>query len=155
MTVRLFLVRHGDAVEERVNPDRPLSEQGIAEVKKVARFLKAAHIELDGCCHSPKTRSRQTAEIIKQILGSSVFLETKEYLSPDAPREQVLHDIAQGRGNMMIVGHLPFLAYLVSQLILSSENKIIVSIPTSTVVILEKDGGGEWYFVGMVGPEFL
>ncbi len=153
--MRLFLVRHGDAVEERVNPDRPLSEQGIAEVKKVARFLKAVHIELDSCCHSPKTRSRQTAEIIKQILGSSVFLETKEYLSPDAPREQVLRDITRGRGNMMIVGHLPFLAYLASRLVLGNENKIVVSIPTSTVVILEKNGGGEWYFVGMVGPEFL
>ena len=154
--MRLFLMRHGDAVDEHVNPDRPLSELGIVEVKKVAQFLKNAKMEFNAIYHSAKTRAKQSAELIKKILHTSFALQMKEYLSPNSPREDILKDIARDvqERNVLIVGHLPFLSYLVSQLVTGDEHKSLLTMSTGTLVILEKNLEA-WSFVAMITPEFL
>ncbi len=152
--MRLFLLRHGDAVDEHIDPDRPLSEFGVAEIKKVASFLKNAKIGLDTIYHSRKSRAKQTAELIKKNLHVPTVLEEREYLFPNSARDSLLKDIEKNDGNMMIVGHLPFLSYLISRLVVNDENKPLVTMSTGTLVVLEKNTDS-WSFVAMIIPEFL
>ena len=37
----LYLVQHGAAVSKEIDPERPLSQEGRAEVRKVASYLAA------------------------------------------------------------------------------------------------------------------
>ena len=38
--MHLYLVRHGQAKSEQVDPRRGLSEAGVRQVRRLARFLK-------------------------------------------------------------------------------------------------------------------
>jgi len=42
--VRLYLVQHGEAVPEEVDPTRPLSEAGKLDVERLAWFLVDARM---------------------------------------------------------------------------------------------------------------
>ncbi len=53
--MKVYLIRHGEAVSSEVDRQRPLSEQGRADIRKVASFIKplrcgiiAANLFLDG-----------------------------------------------------------------------------------------------------------
>ncbi len=37
--MKLYLVQHGKALSKEADPQRPLSEEGIREVKKMAEFI--------------------------------------------------------------------------------------------------------------------
>jgi len=64
--LRVYLVRHGKAKSKEEDPERHLTERGAEEVRRVARFLAAAGIQVSKILHSGKTRARQTAEISNQ-----------------------------------------------------------------------------------------
>jgi len=107
----IYLVRHGDAVQAQVDPARPLSPKGRAEVEATARALLKEGAKIDEIWHSTKLRARQTAEIIGQILGVRKILE-KEGLKPNddpAPIAEILKHIPK---TILIAGHMPFLADL-------------------------------------------
>ncbi len=48
--MRLYLMQHGNPVMEEVDPERPLSDQGKSDVRKVAEFLKRARVERPSRC---------------------------------------------------------------------------------------------------------
>jgi phosphohistidine phosphatase len=50
--MRLYLVQHGDAVPERLDPERPLSAAGRREVEAVARLLASAGARVAQVVHS-------------------------------------------------------------------------------------------------------
>ena len=62
--MRLYLVQHGDAVPERLDPERPLSAAGRREVEAVARLLAGAGARVAHVVHSGKLRAQQTAELL-------------------------------------------------------------------------------------------
>jgi len=66
--MKLYLVRHGDAVFDQVDSTRPLNEKGKADVLKVAMHLKEGVPHIESIFHSGKKRAEQTAEIIKNAL---------------------------------------------------------------------------------------
>jgi len=76
------LVQHGEAVSEEVDPRRPLSERGRAEVERVASFLARAGFRVSRIVHSTKLRARETAEILARHLGAP--LEEAGGLEPRA-----------------------------------------------------------------------
>jgi phosphohistidine phosphatase len=57
--MKLYLVQHGDALPKDIDPDRPLSNVGHAEVGLLAELL-AGHMNISRVLHSGKTRARQT-----------------------------------------------------------------------------------------------
>ena len=64
--IRIYLVQHGVAASKAVDPMRPLTTQGMAEITAMARFLKQAAIPLTGIRHSGKLRAEQSAGILAQ-----------------------------------------------------------------------------------------
>ena len=54
--LKIYLVQHGEPVAEEVDPDRPLSDKGRADVRKTGLFLQQAGISVGTVFHSNKTR---------------------------------------------------------------------------------------------------
>jgi phosphohistidine phosphatase len=118
----LYLIRHGIA-EERGDawPDdtkRPLSDEGIAGLKKEARGLVKLGVTFDVILTSPLTRTRQTAEIIASAFNSRPPIVVAESLAPGGSFQSVLADLAKQirRERIALVGHEPGIGELAARL---------------------------------------
>src|ERR1044071_4743767 len=83
---RLYLIRHGMA-EERGDawPDdakRPLTEEGMSQLRKGARGLARAGVTIDLMLVSPLVRAKQTAEVIAAELDPHPSIVQIESLAP-------------------------------------------------------------------------
>lgn len=116
----LWLVRHGEAVPENVDPSRPLSAEGIRSISKTASLLTGRIGPLDLVASSGKLRARQTAEIFAAAAGypADRIVETAA-LSPGAAPGAFLHFLheQEGKGNILCAGHLPSVALIASFLL--------------------------------------
>ncbi len=52
--MRIYLPQHGLAAPNEVDPDRPLSEQGREDVRRLADFLGSGGIEVEQVLRSGK-----------------------------------------------------------------------------------------------------
>jgi len=59
----LYLVRHGEAYSETVDPDRSLTERGKAIVADMAQMAASLNLPVSQVRHSTKIRARETADI--------------------------------------------------------------------------------------------
>ena len=57
----VFLVQHGQSLPKDLDPERGLSEAGMADVKRIAEVAKGYRVQVASIAHSGKTRVRQTA----------------------------------------------------------------------------------------------
>jgi len=152
VNMRLYLVQHGEATPEDVNPERPLTEKGRTDSQKTAVSLKKTGITLSSIWHSTKTRTRETASIFAREL-SVKRVEQREGLAPNDPVDEVCSSIASMEDDIMIVGHLPFLQKLASVLITGSETSGIVKFTMAGCVCLERDESSKWVSVFAIIPE--
>lgn len=131
--MKIFLVRHGHAVPASFDPARPLSENGEQEVRAAAKKLMTnfgqQNIAKESwrIWHSKKLRAKQTAAIIGEVIGLNTV--EKDGLLPEDDvqwlgellmknGQQSCEDIiVTENDNLIIVGHMPFLGVLASQLI--------------------------------------
>jgi len=147
----LYLVRHGESVPERINPDCPLSDRGLVEVKRMAELAAEKNIELIKIIHSGKKRAEQTAIILRAILKPLFGLDQSINLNPNDDMFYILGLIAQA-DNIMIVSHLPFLEKLTSYLVRGDEEEPVVQFPTAGIVCLDKDTEGKWEIMWTLMP---
>ena len=116
----LWLVRHGEAVPENVDPSRPLSAEGFRSISEVASVLACRMGNLELAAASGKRRARQTAEIMAAAAGypSDRVAETAT-LSPGAAPEAFLEFLEEhkDKGNILCAGHLPSIAIIASFLL--------------------------------------
>lgn len=153
--MRLYLVRHGDALPKEVDPDRGLSEAGRQDAEKVAAFLKGKGLEVDAIWESGKKRATRTAEILAGAVASRKGLVRRSGMGPTDPVTPVIDDLLASEGDAMLVGHLPFLGTLASRLMLGTEEPEVAVFRAATVVCLEKGSGGQWAIGWMVCPSML
>ena len=151
--MKLYLVQHGESVSKEIDPDRPLSAQGELDVKQLADFLKQAGVSVDQIKHSGKTRARQTAEILAKVLLDNGDIEAIEGIAPNDPVAAFALTIPTLKTNTMIVGHLPFMAKLVSYLITYETNQPLVAYKPGSVVCLEQDESMNWQIQWMIRPD--
>jgi phosphohistidine phosphatase len=151
--MRLYLVQHGDAVPEEVDPARPLSETGRSDVAKVARFLAAGGVRVNQVLHSGKRRAEQTAEILGAALGGTP--EARPGLNPKDATGSVAREAAAWDQDVMLVGHLPFMAKLVSRLVTGRDDAGVVAFQPGTIVCLERGDQQHWTVAWMIRPELV
>ena len=72
--MRLYLVQHAKAASKEVNPERPLTEEGLRDIKKVAEFVKPLNLCVDYLWHSGKKRTVQTVEVVKKIKEATAII---------------------------------------------------------------------------------
>jgi phosphohistidine phosphatase len=135
--MNIYLVQHGKPVPKEENPDRPLSEQGIEDIERIAAFLnRASRIQVEEIFHSGKTRARQTAEILSSNLISGKEPLEKAGLAPLDDVRIISDEIMQMQNDFMIVGHLPHLARLTSLLTTGSESNSVIGFQQGGIVCL-------------------
>jgi phosphohistidine phosphatase len=116
----IYILRHGIAVARnqkryKNDADRPLTEEGIDKMRKIARALKNADLRLDLLLSSPWVRARQTADIVAEALGEKVRLT--ELLTPEASAADLINELnTAAPKRVMLVGHEPALSRLISVL---------------------------------------
>lgn len=154
--MNIFLVQHGEAKAKDQDPQRPLSEKGLNDVRRVAAFItKRKNIEVKSILHSGKTRAQQTAELLAEYLNPSNGVEEVEGLEPLADPSIWVSRINETKDDIVLVGHLPHLSRLSSHLLFQDESKDIIDFKMGGIVCLEKEKSGIWLLGWMLIPQIL
>ena len=121
--MNLYLMRHAIAAEPDEDTDdnqRPLTEKGRKKLGKIARNLDKLDLTFDLILTSPYLRARQTAEVVADELDiKKKLLVESENLTPLGFADKLVEEInaREPVGNLLIVGHEPFLSQLIGMLV--------------------------------------
>lgn len=152
--MHVFLMRHGEAAPEGIDPARPLSPRGHDDVLAVARHLGTLGCEAAEVLHSSKTRARQTAELLARELASSPPLREVNWLGPMTPPDFAGAELAASAAPLFLVGHLPHLARLASLLLAGEAALDLVRFRPASVIRLDRTAEG-WRLAWMLTPELV
>ncbi len=153
--MKVYLIRHGEAVCSGVDPRRPLSEEGRDNIRKIASFIKPLGIYVEHIWHSGKPRAAQTAEILAGVVSVEKDCSSREGLGPNADVSTIAHELDAYDTDLMIVGHLPFLENLVSLTVAGKETAEVVAFSAGTIACLKRRNHGTWQINWMITPELL
>ncbi len=142
--MRLYFLRHADALDGMDDAARPLSPKGQKQSREIARFLKAAGIRFDAAYSSPLVRARQTAEIILDITGAVKPAKLKlvdALLNETTAREFEgwLRALPEAE-NVLLTGHAPTLAEHVCALLNVSDPDALQLPKAGLACVDTKDG---------------
>ncbi len=153
--MKLYLVQHGKACAKEVDPERPLTAQGSMDVARLATFLKQADIQVARVIHSGKLRAQQTAESLAKAIAPGVTVEVSDLINPNDNPEAFDWQSESWSEDTLMVGHLPFMARLVSHLLIEDVNRPIIAFQPGSVVCLEHNGATQWQLDWMIRPALL
>ena len=154
--MKVYLVRHGDALSKIQDETQPLSDKGNNDVVKVSKFLKNNHdIGHVKIFHSEKLRAKQTATIIANSLKLQKQLIESKDLKPNDEPDVILAEINLSVKNTIYVGHMPFMDKLVSLMVMGDYGHHLVEFETGTVVCLQKGLNDKWIIEWIIRPENL
>jgi phosphohistidine phosphatase len=150
--MKLLFAQHGTAHSEDENPDRPLTTDGMAETRNVARSVAAAGLAVDRVWHSGKLRARQTADLFAESLGGRV--EERDDLGPaDDPAAAV--EAAEATGDsVLLVGHKPFMERLPALLLTGDADATPVEVTYAGLGVLQ-GSGDEWSLAAYLPPSLV
>ena len=152
--MRAFLVQHGEAKSKDLDPERHLTEKGVRDVEKVSRFLEPLGLEVGAVWHSGKARAQETAETLGRSVKATQGILAREGLAPNDVVGLVKEELDRAEKDLMVVGHLPFLARLASSLV-ADESAKVIAFRQGGVVCLERDEEGSWSVLWAVVPDLL
>lgn len=138
--MKLYLIRHGAALDSIVDAERPLSPKGQQQALLLGQQLALRCQNPVDIFHSGILRAEQTAEIIAQHITVKK-LEPIRGLMPENPLEPMLINLATYEQDTVLVGHLPFMQLLFWALIENSpdaQHQMFLEFTPATVVCLEK-----------------
>ena len=153
--MKLYLVQHGQACSKDVDPNRPLTEQGKADVNRLAVFLRKSGVSVERIIHSGKLRASQTAERLVNAIAAGTVPEVSDVINPNDDPAQFAQLSFSWGGDTLIVGHLPFMAKLVSQLTLRNTQTVFTEFTPGSAVCLERHEDNRWSLNWMVRPEVM
>lgn len=124
-TLQLYLIRHGTAADRGPDyPDdskRPLTSRGIASLRREAKGLNALGVAFDVIITSPLLRTRQTADVLADLIQTKPPVTASDALAPAGTPAAVIQEIGRHArlGRIALVGHEPNLGELAARLIAS------------------------------------
>jgi len=151
--MRLLLLQHGDAVADSVDPERPLSPSGRADVERLAESLARTGARVQRICESGKLRANQTAGIVAARFAPGVAIETVSGLNPNDPVEPWVEVVNSATDNTLLVGHMPFMGRFAARLLGFGSPACITFTPGS-LACLERRGDA-WSLEWLLRPELL
>lgn len=152
--MRLYLVQHADAVSKDTHPLRPLSEQGLKDVSKMAAFLHGAEVTVGQVVHSGKLRAEETAGALAQTVWLGKIPEALDGIEPNDPTDHLFNAALTAGGDLMVVGHMPFMGRMAARCLTGSEDGASVSFEPGSVLCLERASEG-WALDWFVKPSLL
>jgi phosphohistidine phosphatase len=151
--MKLYLVRHGNAVDQSPDALRPLSETGIREVSRVAAVLAASGLRVERIWHSGRLRAEQTAALLAKQLRQRSGIERIAGIAPMDPVEEFSRDLDVWEEDTMVVGHQPFLGRLAAMLLCSTGNSEPLAFATGSVACLKRTADDGWVLQWMLHPK--
>jgi phosphohistidine phosphatase len=118
-------------------------------------FLRPLKLAVDAIWHSDKARAQQTGELLAGAVWARDRLVQHEGLGPKDQVAATKEALEQTGGDLMIVGHLPFLGKLVALLVTGSEKNEIVEFRFGGVVCVERRDDKKWKVAWMVTPSLF
>lgn len=107
--MRVYFLRHGEAdwpLWEGLDDERPLTEKGKKQLKRVAKFMATIGMEPGAVLTSPLLRATQTAKIAAVALNVPIAVETS--LAPGFSVAKMKKILSKHVGqDLMLVGHEP------------------------------------------------
>ena len=155
VNMKLYLVQHAKAASKEIDPDRSLTAEGRRDIQKVAAFIKPLNLVVNSLWHSGKTRARQTAEILAKVITVENEMTAHDGLAPNDDVQAIKVIIISAGHDLMIVGHMPFVAKLASLLLIGSEPSDIVAFRQGGIVCLSCEDDNCWQIDWMITPELL
>ncbi|MBF0249740.1 MAG: phosphohistidine phosphatase SixA [Alphaproteobacteria bacterium] len=153
--MRLYLAQHARALPEAEDPAWPLSDEGRADAAKVAAFLGRAGVRVEDVVHSGKRRAEQTATIFAETVWPGRAAQMFEGLKPNDATDPLLHAAQIAGGDVMAVGHMPFMGRLAARLLTGAEDGAAVAFEPGAVACFERAPDDRWALVWMVRPSLL
>jgi phosphohistidine phosphatase len=153
--MKLYLIRHGEALPRAPDSERPLSERGRADVERLAAVLALRGVTAAHVFHSGIARAEQTAVLVAEAVIDDGRCEAQAGLSPNDPVEAVAMESERWSDDMVLVGHLPFMDRLAARLVVGREDVTLVAFDTGSCLCLERQDDGGWSVVWMLSPELL
>jgi len=153
--MKLYLIQHGQAKSKEQDPNRPLSNTGIADIEHISAFLKKANIQIKLIIHSGKLRAEQTAECLSIGVSDAIETVSSNSINPNDSPEIFARQIDAMEGDILVVSHLPFLPRLISYLLHDDEEHLMLAFQPGSIVCLERINDKQWMINWMIRPELL
>jgi phosphohistidine phosphatase len=156
--MRLYFLRHAEALDGEDDAARPLSPHGRKQSKAMAEFLRQAGVKFDRVMSSPLVRAHQTAEIVVCSMGGGgkVKLEIADALRNETSEAQWNRWLPSLReeGHVLLVGHEPSLAEHVRSLLGMAHTEAL-RLPKGALACVESDDGHSGRLKYLVTPRSL
>ena len=130
------MLRHADADTVAASDDeRFLSEKGMMQAQRVARFCEAHSIHPKVVFTSPLRRAHQTAAFVADKVHSE--MRTVRWLASGVSPEALLRELSEYRNleSSMIVGHEPDFSHFAAYMI-GAEHAESIRIRKATLALL-------------------
>ena len=137
--MQFYLVRHGEAVSQAINGQRPLTPGGRHDVEGLGRAAAARGVRPRKILHSGLLRAQQTAELLSKSLGGLDEIRELGGLRPDDDPFLASAELESSTVPLMLVGHLPHLSRLASCLVAGDPERVVVEFAPATMVCLSHD----------------
>ena len=155
-TMDLYLVQHAKAKPAELDPERPLTEEGMADARRVASFVSRNNaVVVRSIVHSGLLRTQQTAQIFAEYLRPPGGVQQEKELLPNSQPWSWVERLTRLREDLLIVGHLPHLRRLSSLLLCQDERKNLVDYRNAGVVCLNRDESGIWVIRWVIVPQIV
>ena len=153
--MKVYLIQHAEAKSKEEAPQRPLTDLGKKNIKKISEYAAKINLSIAEIWHSDKLRAQQTAGILATTLKMSDKVKECRGLAPNDNVMDLSIQLMSKEENITIVGHLPFLSKLASLLLCGSETAHIINFKMAGIVCLNKDELQNWTLDWMITPEII
>lgn len=156
--MRLYFLRHADALDGDDDAMRPLSPKGKDQCRRLGQWLQRAEIDWNAAFSSPLLRAQQTATLVLQAADSRLagqFKEASALLNETSGTafSRWLRGLLQYE-SVLLVGHAPTLAERVREL-LSVKSEGALSLPKAGLACVETDDGRDGALKLYLTPKVL
>ena len=140
--MRVYIVRHGDAVSPAAGGERELTDRGHSDSQAAGALLAAEGF--DYLLYSPKLRTRQTAQHIIDAAGDVGSGEDLSLLPPSTGHDVAAAIDSSAVQTLVLVSHLPLVADLVGWFISGDARDYpLPGYPQAGIVALDMDIAGQ------------
>jgi phosphohistidine phosphatase len=142
----LYLVQHGKSLSKDQDPEQSLSDEGAAEVERIAEVAGHYGVRVRCIQHSGKKRAQQTAEILAVTLKPDKGVSVRTRIAPLDDVTLIAGELHPEDG-LMLVGHLPFMERLTSYLVAGMIERPVFKFQNGGIVCLDREPGGQFWFI--------
>ena len=152
--MKLYLVRHGEARTELEDISKPLNDKGRQDIRHLGRTLRNMNIQVHRIFHSGRLRAEETAKLLADSQEGTLEVEKTEGLGPNDDISKTLDWVNAEQEDLMLVGHLPFMASLLEALVATSDPEELPTFDSGNLVGLERIGD-TWQIFRHIGPKMI